>query len=91
MLERMNSSYFDWLTWRNGSPLDMFGIRCSTGELILNTDTLRKYAVGWCPGESLVCRPKLDHVAVVFIKDDVPFWFHLRRDEFDLIFKRGKY
>jgi len=69
--------------------MEVFGIPCRTLSLTSESSkkTLQQYAVGWCPGEVLSCRPKTDHVAVMFFKDDIYFWFHLRNEEFEIIFK----
>lgn len=82
---KMNSSYFDWLKWRAGSPLD-FKIQCREELLISKTTILRSYAIGWCDGESLICRPKIKHKGVMFYLNNVYFWFHFRNNEFERIF-----
>ena len=85
-IPRMESSLFDWLAWRGGSPLDVFRLGCRSEDLISGSHLLREYAVGWCEGERLPCRPKLDMIAVMFFKDGRNFWFHLSRYEFERIF-----
>jgi hypothetical protein len=84
---QMDSSYFDWILWRNGNVWDEFHIPCRTNELIANKKILKEYMVGWCLGEHLLCRPKENHVAIMFFKDEKYFWFHLRRYEFEKIFE----
>lgn len=86
MLPEMDSSLFDWNTWRNGDVWNEFHIPCRSNALIENKDILRFYAIGYCAGERLICRPKVNHIAVMFCKDDKEFWFHLRNDEFEKIF-----
>lgn len=86
MLERMHGSSFDWLSWSAGCIHD-FGIPCRTESILANADILRKYAVGWCPGEQVVCRPKVDEIAVMFVVEDRGFWFHMRKHEFEGVFK----
>ncbi len=88
MIPKLDSTSFTWQIWRAGSIHD-FNIPCryemltsGYGKMILN-----KYAIGWCYGENLMCRPKKNHIAIMFEKDDVRFWFHLRRNEFEEIFK----
>jgi hypothetical protein len=49
-------------------------------------EILRRYAVGYCEGERLICRPKNGGVAVLFVKDEREFWFHLRAKEFVAVF-----
>jgi len=85
-LPKIDSSLFDWSAWRGGSPLDLFQVPCRTEPLIRAGDVLRQHAVGWCPAESTPCRPKVDHIAVMFFKDDRYFWFHLRMREAVAVF-----
>jgi hypothetical protein len=42
--------------------------------------------VRFCVEEELLCRPKPDTVAVMFLKDDDFFWTRLTKREFYLIF-----
>jgi len=85
-MERIDSSLFDWQSWRNGSPIEIFGIQCRSDCLVTNADLLRKYAIGYCDGESLPCRPKTNTIAVMFEKNNQRFWFHLFRLEAERIF-----
>jgi hypothetical protein len=88
MLPRLDPELFDWLTWLNGSPLDLFGVVCRTEELTSprGKAVLRRYATGWCPANLIRCRPKDDCVAVMFFGDGGEHWFHLRYTESDAIF-----
>jgi hypothetical protein len=88
LLDRIESGYFDWLTWRIGTPLDIFGVKCRTYSLIANADKFRAAAVGWCPGDLTACRPKEGHKAVMYFVNGEHFWFHLRDHEFEAIFGR---
>ena len=90
MIERLNSSLFDWLTWRNGTILDLLGIHQRKHNLIANRHTIRKHAVGWAKAENIPCRPKANCIAVMFVVRDIKFWTHLTREEFDCIFKEEK-
>ena len=87
MISQMDPSNFDWLSWRNGDIWHEFRIPCRTAALVSNRLTLQKYAIGWCKGENLVCRPKEGHIAIMFFKDEKQFWFHLRDQEFQQIFQ----
>jgi len=42
--------------------------------------------LGWAHGDTLPCRSKEKHTAVMFEKDDNQFWFHVRNSEFMEIF-----
>lgn len=86
MLPKLDSTLFTWQAWRAYG----FNIPCRYETLTsgLGKATLRKHAVGWCYGENLLCRPKANHIAVMFEKDEVQFWFHLRNEEFIKIFQQ---
>jgi hypothetical protein len=85
MIPQLDAALFDWLTWRAGDIWNDFNVICRTASLLTNADILRKYAVGWCQGENLVCRPKANEVAIMFFKDERYFWTHFRREEFAAI------
>lgn len=67
MLERINSSLFDWLTCRNDTILDLLNIRQRTAIILANKNRLKQHAIGWCPAEQVPCRPKANHMAVMFL------------------------
>jgi len=90
MIPKLDSTSFTWQRWRAGSIHD-FNIPCryemiisGYGKMVLN-----KHAIGWCCGENLLCRPK-NEVAVMFEKDGIKFWFHLRQKEFIEVFRGDK-
>jgi len=86
-MNKINSSLFTWNLWRSGTLLDL-GILKNRSEFILEKkNVLRKYAIGYCEAEKLICRPKINCIAVMFQKDDVIFWTHLYKNEFWEIFK----
>ena len=79
--------------WRAGS-IKEFHISCREECIIKAGNILRKYAVGYCRGEQLTCRPKTGEMAVMFFYNEEYFWFHLREKEFkevfnEKIFSRG--
>lgn len=84
-LERMHSTSFDWQTWRSGSIADL-GIPCRKECIINKGKIIKQYAIGYLESESLYCRPKIDQIAIMLLKDNNQFWFHLRKDEFISIF-----
>jgi len=86
-LIHMHSTSFNWMKWRVGSPAN-FKIPCRKEILIANGNILRKYAIGYIEGEKLLCRPKRNYTAIMFFKDEEEFWFHLRNDEFKIIFEK---
>jgi len=78
-MERLQEDSFTWSRWRafnlvSGRYFDEY------------KNLFKKYAVGYIDAERLRCRPKCNHYAVMFLKDDVFSWVHLTSDEFkDLI------
>jgi len=88
-IERLDSTLFDWLAWRAGHPLDLGILRCRYAFIVAKGDVIRRYAVGYCDGGSLPCRPKAGHKAVMFFKDGVEFWFHITNREFEAIFEEA--
>jgi len=82
----MDSSLFDWLTWRSGTPLDLGITICRYNYIIKKKEIIKEYAIGYCKGESLPCRAKPNHKAIMFYKNGVHFWFHLTNKEFEEIF-----
>ena len=87
MIPKLNPQLFDWIVWRAGSPVDVFGIPLRGYTLTDIAAPCRKYALGYCDAENLVCRPKINHKAVLFeIKDEL-YWFHFTNDEFSEIFR----
>ena len=85
MLQKIPIEYSDWHCWRAGSPADLFLV-CREPQLIAMRNIIRTYAVGYCNSEHILCRPKLEHKAVMFFKDGINFWFHLTNKEFGVIF-----
>lgn len=82
----MNDSNFDWITWRNGNITD-FGFPCREHFILSNKRILREHAVGYCEAERLLCRPKKNCYAVMFLLNGVFFWTHLTNKEFKIVFK----
>ncbi len=86
-LIQLDSSLFTWLNWRAGSIHDL-GLSCRYFDIITRgKELLKKYAVGWCYGENLPCRPKENEIALMVFKDGEQFWFHIRNKEFNEVFK----
>lgn len=87
-MKKLDSTHFTWSKWRAGSihdlgvPCRYFAITTEPGKSIL-----QKHIVGYCPGEELMCRPKLDHTALMCFKDGEHFWFHIRNKEFNELIK----
>ena len=84
-LQHMHDTSFDWLTWAGGS-LTNLGVQYNTCHIIYMRRAIRKYAIGWARGHEVICRPKPNRIAVMFLKDDVFFWTHLMLEEFKTVF-----
>lgn len=89
MLQHMDGSQFDWLSWRAGDPHRMFGVSARTLSLRVAHETIRQYAIGWCRGENVLCRPKVGQIAVMFEIAEQRGWFHMRQHEFESIFSEA--
>jgi len=90
-LEKIAIDSFDWLRWRNFDLYFCEKIICRDYDIILHKNILREYAIGYCEAEHLICRPKKNCFAVMFLKDDIFSWCHLTEHEFFTIFgKEGK-
>lgn len=87
-IAEISPEHFDWQKWRAGSPSDLFLI-CRETELIRARMQVKKYAIGYCKSEHCLCRPKIGHRAVMFLKGEIMFWFHLRDREFRRIFNES--
>lgn len=88
-LPKLDSTVFTWQRWRGMSYAEL--------DLVFKTEhllsyraiwTLKKYVVGWCHSYNLQCRPKIEGVALMCFKNEEHFWFHLRQEEFNKIFKK---
>lgn len=86
MLEKMHGTSFDWLTWR-GEGVIRLGVIQREAIILTNSNIIKKHAIGYCKGEDIICRPKPNTIAVMFLKDDDLFWTHLTNKEFNIIFK----
>ena len=66
--------------------LDLGVLRNRTVWIVERKRVLRKYAIGYCDARQLMCRPKHNHYAVMYFKDGIEFWSHLRVREFEKVF-----
>jgi hypothetical protein len=80
--QRIDSSLFTWEAWRAGSLLEVLGVSLRLLPRERIRVKLRRYAIGWCPGGEVPCRPKADQFAVMFRVGDREFWTHLLPSEF---------
>lgn len=78
---------FTWSRWRRGGEfLADKKISCSQGDLLMSIHRarIRKHAIGYCHADSLVCRPKQDHKAIMLWNGE-HLWFHITNSEFDYL------
>ncbi|MDD5589051.1 MAG: hypothetical protein PHP92_03305 [Candidatus Nanoarchaeia archaeon] len=85
MLEKMHGTSFDWLSWTGCGLLEL-EINNRKEIIINNIPIIKKYAIGYCPAEQLICRPKINEIAVMFLKEDKYFWTHFTKKEFLIVF-----
>lgn len=85
-LEYMHPDSFDWLSWSAGRIEDLGLECCRTQDIIRNKHIVKKYAIGFCPSNQLICRPKPSGFAVMFLKDENKFWTHLTEEEYIQVF-----
>jgi hypothetical protein len=85
----MNPDFFEWSLCRAMTPIDIIGHRLRF-NLIAGSEYARKQiraaAVGWCLSERCLVKPRQGWVCVMFFKNGEHGWFHMTRDEFNLIF-----
>lgn len=88
-LEKMDSSQFNYRLWEAGTIYEIIEAPCRYKYITkgLGKQQLKKYAIGWCNAEGLLFKPKQDEVAIMCFKEGRHFWFHIRRKEFDKIWK----
>lgn len=85
-IPRLPMDSFGWLRWIHNDIWHELGVACREKSMFNKADTLRRYAVGYCPSERLICKPKRNEVAVMFLINDRFSWTHLREHEFKQVF-----
>lgn len=85
IIPRLHETSFDWLLWRNGNLVSTFNLPQRSEIIKANRYLLREHAIGWCESDNLVCRPKKGYIAVMFSYNDLDFWTHFTKDEFETI------
>jgi len=76
---------FTWSRWRRGGEfLAEKRIVCSRGDLLMprHRANIKKYAIGYCHADSLICRPKQLHKAIM-LWNGTHLWFHITDKEFE--------
>jgi len=81
-MEHLHEQSFTWQAWSGGNLMDMLNIPNREPFIVDNTDIIQKYAIGWCKGDNIVCRPKTETIAVMFITNNVEWWTHFTIKEF---------
>ena len=86
-LMRISPYQFTWSLWSGGS-IKTLGVQSRFLDIVSprGKTVLRKHAVGYCRGESLICRARHGEIAVMCFCDGEHFWFHLRKNEFEEVF-----
>lgn len=89
-LEELNSALFTYESHVRdfGSYLDLSYHTFSRVPEIRDTElhqALRKYAIGYCPGERLSYKPDKAFVGIMCEKDGEKFWFHIMQETLDYL------
>jgi hypothetical protein len=82
----LDPTYFTSWRWRGGTYAD-FNIVATSKHIIDAKEKLKYYTVGYCDAESLLCRSKDNHKAVMFFKDNRHFWCHMKNHEFEKVYE----
>lgn len=84
MLEKLDSTLFDWQTWRAGTLMDL-GVHTREIDILEKISILRKHALGYCDPETTPCRPKPYWAVMFWLPNGERFWTHLRAVEFEAL------
>jgi hypothetical protein len=80
---------FTQYIWSGSTIYECFNFFCRRDELIKNKNILQLHAIGYCKSEELLYRIKINEYAIMFEKDFIRFWTHIRNNEFKEIFTIG--
>ena len=87
VLPKLYSDSFDWSRWRKGLAIwREIGVSCRYVDILEKRNVLLKYAVGYINRNQIICRPKDNEYAVMFLIDDEFCWTHFRKKEFENVF-----
>ena len=88
IIPRLGIDSFDWSAWRSGAHIWLkLGIHPRLYSIMEEREKLRRYAVGYIPAEKPICRPTIGEIAVMFLIDGIFGWTHLRKEEFEYVFR----
>ncbi len=84
-LKKLNSECFTYNNYESNwwYLLDMDFMTAVDVKNVMRA--VEKYAVGYCDSTYLSVRPKENSYAVMFEKDNLKFWFHIEKWEFEVI------
>lgn len=88
MIEKLPADSFTWSRWRAFNLFNELGIAARYPDIVRFSSIIRFYAVGFNHSSKILCRPKSDCYAVMFLKDGNFSWCHLREEEFNETFRR---
>lgn len=81
-MDSLNPQQFTWSRWRRCYPYELFGFRWRKHLIMKNRKMLLECIEGYCKGESLYCRRKENHYAIMFFVNGEYCWCHVRAEEF---------
>jgi hypothetical protein len=86
-IEKLSPELFTWSRWRKGGDFLLENmIECSNNGLLLRKikRKIRTLIIGYCDANSLLCRPKKHHKAIMLYNKN-HLWFHINNKEFEII------
>ena len=85
---RLPYDSFTWNRWRAFNLFCGINARVRYDDIKYFKKLLQTYVVGYIESQKTICRPKENHFAVMFLKDNIFSWCHLTEKEFYYVFKR---
>jgi hypothetical protein len=61
-------------------------VQHNTAQVKERRRVIRQYAIAYCEGKDLTCRPKHGTLGVMFLQGDWQWWTHLTEEEFHAVF-----
>ena len=92
-IQRIDSSNFSYRNWEAGTIHEIIDGPCRYWNITAeeNGKRLQKAVVGWCVGSQLPHKPKEDEVGIMCFHGGRHLWFHIRKNEFDKLFKEANH
>jgi hypothetical protein len=86
-LIQLKADSFTWNRWRNITIYNHLNISCKSSFIYFYRKQIRRYAIGFIEAKRLVCRPKPDCMAVMYLINGEYSWCHMTKEEFSNVFE----